>query len=183
MISSFAIDRFEVTNAEFAAFVAATGYVTDPERSGVGWHWDGRWRDVRGADWRHPHGPDSSIADLDRHPVVQVSWSDARRSAAGVARGSPPRPNGSGRPGVRASGRTHGAMARPGAGPATARRTGATTAAGPMRVTATSSRLPSEASRSGAHRSGWRISPANSGSGWRTGSTRPSTRSRRPSTP
>ncbi|MFQ5898791.1 MAG: hypothetical protein ACE5JN_11170 [Candidatus Methylomirabilia bacterium] len=35
------IDRHETTNAEFAAFVAATGYRTDPQRSGVGWHWEG----------------------------------------------------------------------------------------------------------------------------------------------
>jgi sulfatase modifying factor 1 len=77
VVSGFAIDRLETTNAEFAAFVAATGHRTDPERSGVGWHWDGEWREIRGADWRHPHGPGSSIASLDRHPVVQVSWNDA----------------------------------------------------------------------------------------------------------
>lgn len=72
------IDRYETTNAEFAAFVAATGHRTDAERSGVGWHWDRAWRPVRGADWRRPRGPGSSIAGLDRHPVVQVSWNDAR---------------------------------------------------------------------------------------------------------
>lgn len=78
-VSAFSIDRFEVTNAEFAAFVTATGIRTDAERSGVGWHWEGRWREVRGADWRHPHGPGSSIDGLERHPVVQVSWNDATR--------------------------------------------------------------------------------------------------------
>ena len=77
-VSPFSIDSFEVTNAEFARFVAATGHRTDPERSGLGWHWDGQWREVRGADWRHPHGPGSSIEGLERHPVVQVSWNDAR---------------------------------------------------------------------------------------------------------
>lgn len=76
-VSSFSIDRFEATNAEFAAFVAATGHRTDPERSGSGWDWDGRWLEVAGADWRHPHGPGSSIEGLERHPVVQVSWNDA----------------------------------------------------------------------------------------------------------
>lgn len=76
-VSAFTVDRFETTNAEFAAFVRATRYRTDAERSGAGWHWDGKWREVRGADWRHPHGPGSSIASRDRHPVVQVSWSDA----------------------------------------------------------------------------------------------------------
>lgn len=77
-LSSFAVDRFEVTNAEFAALVAAAGYTTDPERSGAGWHWDGHWREVKGTDWRHPRGPGSSIEGLERHPVVQVSWNDAR---------------------------------------------------------------------------------------------------------
>lgn len=77
-LSAFAIERFEVSNAEFAAFVAATGHVTDPERSGMGWHWTGEWREVRGADWRHPRGPGSSIEGLERHPVVQVSWNDAQ---------------------------------------------------------------------------------------------------------
>ncbi len=51
--------------------------MTDPERAGVGWHWDREWREVPGADWRHPHGPGSGIDGLEPHPVVQVSWRDA----------------------------------------------------------------------------------------------------------
>lgn len=35
------------------------------------------WTKVNGADWRHPDGPDSSIADKMDHPVVHVSWDDA----------------------------------------------------------------------------------------------------------
>ena len=77
-LPAFSIARFETTNAEFAAFVAATGHVTDPEASGVGWHWDGEWREVKGADWRHPHGPSSSLWGLERYPVVQASWMDAQ---------------------------------------------------------------------------------------------------------
>ncbi|MEX2224006.1 MAG: SUMF1/EgtB/PvdO family nonheme iron enzyme [Candidatus Rokuibacteriota bacterium] len=76
-VAAFLIDRRETTNAEFEAFVAATGHVTDAERAGVGWHWDGAWREVPGADWRHPRGPGSSLEGLDDHPVVQVSWNDA----------------------------------------------------------------------------------------------------------
>jgi formylglycine-generating enzyme len=76
------IDRYETTNAEFAAFVAATGYRTDPERAGIGWHWEGEWRPVPEATWRQPHGPGSSIVGLERHPVVQVSWRDARAYCA-----------------------------------------------------------------------------------------------------
>jgi len=38
---------------------------------------NGWWRWVKGADWRHPSGPDSSIVGKENHPVVQVSWHDA----------------------------------------------------------------------------------------------------------
>lgn len=76
-VASFRMMRLDVTNAEFAAFVAATGYLTDPERSGEGYVWADRWRAVKGADWRHPEGPDSSIAGRADHPVVQVSQRDA----------------------------------------------------------------------------------------------------------
>lgn len=78
-VRPFRLMRFEVTNAEFAAFVTATGYVTDAERKGKGWVWTGRWREVAGADWRHPTGPASAIAGKDRHPGVQVSQRDAAR--------------------------------------------------------------------------------------------------------
>lgn len=87
-VDSFWIDATEVTNAQFAAFVATTGHVTDAERQGGGavftspaadaaaspstwWKWQ------PGADWRHPEGPGSSIAGRDHHPVVQVTRADA----------------------------------------------------------------------------------------------------------
>jgi formylglycine-generating enzyme len=94
-LSPYFIDAKAVTNAQFASFVRATGYVTDAERDGVsavfhlavdaapadilqgaaGVPW---WLAVRGADWRHPAGPRSSIGDLQNHPVVHVSWRDAQ---------------------------------------------------------------------------------------------------------
>jgi formylglycine-generating enzyme required for sulfatase activity len=77
VVSAFSLMRYEVTNAQFRAFVAATGHRTDPEKRGVGLVWTGKWREVAGADWRHPRGPSSSIAGLDDHPVVQVSVKDA----------------------------------------------------------------------------------------------------------
>lgn len=77
-LSAFWIDQWEVTNAMFAAFVQATGYQTQAEALGNAWGFDGSWRDVPGADWRHPDGPSSSIAGLEHHPVVQVSWFDAQ---------------------------------------------------------------------------------------------------------
>ncbi|MGE3315924.1 MAG: formylglycine-generating enzyme family protein [Planctomycetaceae bacterium] len=35
------------------------------------------WKYVKGANWRHPEGPDSSIAGRMNHPVTHVSWDDA----------------------------------------------------------------------------------------------------------
>ena len=78
-LDAFWIDQTEVTNAMFAQFVAATGYETDAEKHGGAWvHTSDGWTEVTGADWQHPQGPDSSLSGLDNHPVVHVSWNDAR---------------------------------------------------------------------------------------------------------
>ena len=39
------------------------------------------WTYVRGADWRHPRGPGSSLHGLERHPVVHVAWEDVEAYA------------------------------------------------------------------------------------------------------
>ncbi len=71
----------EVTNALFEQFVNATGYQTAAGKEGNGWVFDlqaKEWKDTSGADWRHPQGQDSSIDFSTDHPVVQVSWQDAK---------------------------------------------------------------------------------------------------------
>jgi formylglycine-generating enzyme required for sulfatase activity len=89
----FRIDPTAVTNEQFAAFVAATGYVTDAERFGWSFVFGGLlpddfpetrgvaaapwWREVFGASWRTPEGPQSDIDARREHPVVHVSWNDA----------------------------------------------------------------------------------------------------------
>ncbi len=35
------------------------------------------WSWVKGADWKHPEGPNSSISNRENFPVVHVSWDDA----------------------------------------------------------------------------------------------------------
>ena len=76
-VKPFAIMKFEVTNAQFAAFVKATGYVTDVEKNNEGHVWTDKWHRILGADWRHPHGAASSIAGKYDHPVLQTSARDA----------------------------------------------------------------------------------------------------------
>jgi sulfatase modifying factor 1 len=94
----FWIDTVVVSNARFATFVDATGYVTEAERYGWSFVFGGLlpddfpptrgaaqapwWRQVFGADWRHPEGPHCSIEDRMDHPVVHVSWNDAMAYSA-----------------------------------------------------------------------------------------------------
>ncbi|HEY3835082.1 MAG TPA: formylglycine-generating enzyme family protein [Bryobacteraceae bacterium] len=97
LVESFYLDRHSVTNQQFAEFIQATGYVTEAERFGWSFVFQGHlkdkmgalvhppklrwWFKIDGADWRHPEGPESSVAGLDAFPVVQVSWSDAAEYA------------------------------------------------------------------------------------------------------
>ncbi|MEZ5366901.1 MAG: formylglycine-generating enzyme family protein [Bryobacterales bacterium] len=74
------IDTTEVTNADFEKFVGATGYVTTAEEIGTSVVFKPEqhgWDLVEGADWRHPEGPETSIAGRMDNPVVDVSWDDA----------------------------------------------------------------------------------------------------------
>ena len=78
-LDSFYIDKYEITNIQFEEFVNATKYVTDAEREGWGYVWEGFnvWPRIRGANWRSPLGPESTIDDKMDHPVIQVSYNDA----------------------------------------------------------------------------------------------------------
>jgi len=61
-----------------------TGYIIQAEKDGYAWCYVKGQDDfvaVYGADWRHPEGPDSSIQDRMDHPVVNVSWNDAKTYA------------------------------------------------------------------------------------------------------
>lgn len=74
----FLIGKYNVTNAQFAAFTAATNYLTAAEREGNGYiNTATGWKDAAGADWRHPKGPGSDINGKDNYPVVLVTWDDA----------------------------------------------------------------------------------------------------------
>jgi sulfatase modifying factor 1 len=108
-VEPFEIGRFAVSNEEFAAFVAATGYLTvaerpldpaefpdvesvdpgslvfEPTAGPVDLrNWRAWWQWVPGACWRHPRGPGSGLDGKGRHPVVQVAYEDATAYAAWV---------------------------------------------------------------------------------------------------
>jgi formylglycine-generating enzyme required for sulfatase activity len=97
-VDGFWIDACPVTNQEFGRFVRKSGYVTVAERAPDPADYPGArpellvpfssvfvppphrvsltdpynwWKPLRGADWRHPVGPGSSIRSLPDHPVVQ----------------------------------------------------------------------------------------------------------------
>ena len=108
-VDGFAIDRAPVTNAQFAAFVTASGYVTAAEHAPDAAMYPGAdpallvagsavfmptpvpvplhdpfvwWAFIAGADWRHPWGPESDAAALPNHPVVHIGYDDALAYAA-----------------------------------------------------------------------------------------------------
>ena len=86
-VDAFYIDKYEVTNARFQQFVQATGYRTQAEREGGGkipaqGGGKEKWQTVPDASWRSPKGQESRIAGLETHPVVQVTWHDAKAYCA-----------------------------------------------------------------------------------------------------
>lgn len=103
-VDGFWMDKFQVTNAQFAMFVSKTGYVTvaerppDPElypdappenlvpgslvfkmtKGPVNLRFIDQWWDwTPGACWRRPGGPGTHVRKKQRHPVVQISYEDA----------------------------------------------------------------------------------------------------------
>ncbi|WP_099024071.1 formylglycine-generating enzyme family protein [Mycolicibacterium palauense] len=115
-VSGFWMHRYEVTNAEFAEFVAQTGYVTVAERPLDPQDYPGAppenlqpgsmvfhrtsgpvdlrhlsqwWTWTPGACWNHPRGPRSSLRNRENHPVVHVAFEDARAFADWAGRELP----------------------------------------------------------------------------------------------
>lgn len=115
-VAGFWIDMYPVTNRQFAAFVAATGYRTLAERApdpaaypnadpelllpasmvfvpppqavplDNPYRW---WQYIRGADWRHPEGPATDIGGRAQHPVVHIAYEDAAAYAAWAGKALP----------------------------------------------------------------------------------------------
>jgi len=91
-LDAYWIDQTEVTNLMFSRFIEDVGYLTEAEKEGWGTTFNlstEKWEQTDGADWRHPRGPTSDIIVLDHHPVVQVSWNDARAYCLWAGRNLP----------------------------------------------------------------------------------------------
>jgi formylglycine-generating enzyme required for sulfatase activity len=103
-VDGFWIDKYPVTNRQFREFVEATNHVTfaeippdpkdypgallemlfagslvfTPRNYPVDLRdWSQWWQFLKGAQWRHPHGPGTTIEGRDDHPVLHVSFADA----------------------------------------------------------------------------------------------------------
>lgn len=115
-VDGFWIQPYQVTNADYAEFVASTGYVTvaerpvnpddypeaPPENLVPGSmvfqrtagpvdlrHLSQWWVWTPGACWNHPRGPRSSLKGRERHPVVHIAYEDAATYADWAARALP----------------------------------------------------------------------------------------------
>jgi len=101
-VSAFRIDRHPITNRQFAAFVADTGYVTLAERDRMGAlvfrpsitpialdDWRQWWTLRRDANWRKPDGKTTVFASRLDHPVVAVAHEDAVAYAGWVGKRLP----------------------------------------------------------------------------------------------
>ena len=101
-VAGFWIDATEVTNAEFAEFVEATGFVTVAEKGIDGLvppgaavfqtpssEAEGRWIYHGTANWRHPEGANSTLEGRENFPVVQIAYQDALAYAAWKDRALP----------------------------------------------------------------------------------------------
>lgn len=95
-LDPFWIDPCAVTNEQFSEFIRKTGYVTEAERFGWSFVFQGHlsarnykrlveqtvpaapwWCKVSRTDWKHPEGPDTHIRNRANYPVVHISWNDA----------------------------------------------------------------------------------------------------------
>ncbi|XP_059167410.1 inactive C-alpha-formylglycine-generating enzyme 2-like [Physella acuta] len=95
-LKSFYLDANPVINADYWAFRATKKFIrSEPEKKGWSWVVDmfisdetrdfysmpGQrgWAAVKKATWDKPEGPDSSLEDRWKHPVVHMSWYDAKK--------------------------------------------------------------------------------------------------------
>jgi formylglycine-generating enzyme required for sulfatase activity len=83
-VDGFWLGKYEVTRGQFSRFITATKYKTDAEKEGSSWGYkDGSWDDVKGYSWKN-----SGFEQNDSHPVISVSWNDAKAMAKWMSKNS-----------------------------------------------------------------------------------------------
>jgi len=81
-VDAFYLDKYEVTVAQFKKFVEVTGHKTDAEKEGSSYAWSGtNWEEKKGINWRHDAEGKSIGSNNMNHPVIHVSWNDAKAYA------------------------------------------------------------------------------------------------------
>jgi formylglycine-generating enzyme required for sulfatase activity len=77
-VQDFYIGKYEVTVAQFKAFVDATAYQTDADKNGNSRIWTGSsWETKEGVNWLCNEKGDIRPRSEYDHPVIHVSWNDA----------------------------------------------------------------------------------------------------------
>ena len=115
-VTSFLMDKYEVTNTQFDEFVKSTGYITTAEKEFNIYDIEKKdsiskkgslvfqkldisknqkidhlewWKWVENASWKHPNGSESSIKNKMDHPVIHISWYDAKEYAKWIGKRLP----------------------------------------------------------------------------------------------
>lgn len=78
ILRGFKMSKYEVTFAQFQAFIEATGYVTDAEKEGWSWVWAGsEWKKEIGLSWKTDEEGQLRNSNHKNYPAINVSWNDA----------------------------------------------------------------------------------------------------------
>ncbi len=77
-VDDFYIGKYEVSIAQFKAFIDDTGYKTDADKEGWSYLWRGTWETKNGANWLSDVSGNTRSQSAYNHPVIHVSLNDAK---------------------------------------------------------------------------------------------------------
>ena len=86
-LSDYYIGKFEVTVELFRTFINETNYRTDADKEGWSYVWTGSsWEKKNGVNWKCDANGKVRSSSEDNHPVIHVSWNDAKSFCEWLAR-------------------------------------------------------------------------------------------------